>query len=210
MGYAIAQAAAKEGAEVNLISGPVALDALPFVKTHYVRSAKQMHSMVFQLVAKNDIFIATAAVADYRPALKINQKIKKDAQTLTLELVKNPDILSEVAALSDKPLCIGFAAETNALESYAIDKLTRKNLDMIVANKVGDSINDVKMGITFKEDNKSVQAIGFESDNNELQLFFWAEKSHVGDEHKLISKKLLFASKKKLAQQLIEEIAGLS
>ena len=177
MGYAIAQAALDEGAQVILVSGPVSLTAPEQAQTHYVRSALEMHDTVLQLVDSADVFIATAAVADYRPVQKVAQKIKKNADNLTIELVKNPDILSAVAALPDKPVTIGFAAETNDLEKYAIDKLQRKNLDMIAANLVGDGE-------------------GFEADNNELTLFL-----------PNTSKKLPFASKKQLAKQLIEEIA---
>jgi len=183
MGYAIAQAALDEGAQVVLVSGPVALKAPPQVEMHSVRSALEMHKTVLQLVKTADVFIATAAVADYRPVKKLTQKIKKDADKLSIELVKNPDILAEVAALTDKPVTIGFAAETNDLEAYALDKLERKNLNMIAANKVGDTE-------------------GFEKDNNELYLFWRSGKESV-----IRSRKLPFASKKQLAKQLIDEIA---
>ena len=177
MGYAIAQAAQQYGAEVILISGPVALTAPDNVNVTRVRSAQEMHEAVFQSIADIDIFIATAAVADYRPIKKIVNKIKKNADNLTIELIKNPDILADVAALEDKPITIGFAAETNDIEKYALDKLKRKNLDMIAANKVGESA-------------------GFEADNNELHLF-WHNDGY---------KKLPYASKKQLARQLIDEI----
>lgn len=177
MGYAIAQAAQQYGAEVLLISGPVALDAPDSIELIRVRSAQQMHDAVFQVIDDIDIFIATAAVADYRPVEKVLNKIKKNTDTLTIELVKNPDILADVAALEDKPMTIGFAAETNDLEKYALDKLQRKNLDMIAANKVGETQ-------------------GFEADNNELHLF-WHNDGY---------KKLPYASKKQLARQLIDEI----
>jgi len=191
MGYAIAQAAREQGAEVVLVSGPVALSVPENIETHRVRSAVQMHEAVLQLVNKADVFIATAAVADYRPVQKIDKKIKKNNANLTIELVKNPDILSDVAALPDKPLTIGFAAETNDLESYAKEKLQRKNLDMIAANQVSDSE-------------------GFEKDHNELQLFFsdsWSKKLAPTDTEAIVSKKLPFASKQQLARELITEIS---
>ncbi|MCU7938245.1 MAG: bifunctional phosphopantothenoylcysteine decarboxylase/phosphopantothenate--cysteine ligase CoaBC [gamma proteobacterium symbiont of Bathyaustriella thionipta] len=181
MGYAIAQAAQQYGAEVILISGPVTLAAPENIERVLVRSAQQMHQAVFQSIAETDIFIATAAVADYRPIKKIADKIKKNADKLTIELIKNPDILADVAARADKPVTIGFAAETNDLEKYAVDKLKRKNLDMIAANKVGESA-------------------GFDSDNNELHLFWHNEEYDIG------YKKLPHTSKKQLARQLIDEI----
>lgn len=184
MGYAIARAAQLKGAEVLLISGPVALPAPDDVALTLVRSAQQMHAAVFQEIADIDIFIATAAVADYRPENKVSSKIKKNTDKLSIELIKNPDILADVAALTDKPLTIGFAAETNNLEHYAVDKLKRKNLDMIAANKVGESQ-------------------GFEADNNELHLFWQNKDEEQG------YKKLAYAGKKQLAGQLIDEIVFL-
>ncbi len=189
MGYAIAQAALDEGAKVILVSGPTALDAPQNAELFLVRSARQMYDTVFQRIDSVDIFIATAAVADYRPIKKIDKKIKKNADKLTIELVKNPDILKDVAALLNKPVSIGFAAETNDIESYALDKLQRKNLDMIAANKVGETE-------------------GFEGDNNELHLF-WRPRVNKRKSHKkteISSKKLPYASKKQLAEQLIDEI----
>ena len=184
MGYAIARAAREQGAEVVLISGPVAVQPAQHITLVAVRSARQMHDAVFQFIADTDIFIATAAVADYRPMEKVSRKIKKHARSLTIEMIKNPDILADVALLPDKPLTIGFAAETNELKKYALDKLTRKNLDMIVANEVGE-------------------LKGFEVDNNELHLF-WHEQ-HRHDAYK----KLAYAGKDQLADQLIIEIASL-
>ena len=181
MGYAIAQAAQQQGAEVILVSGPVALNAPDNIQLIQVRSAQQMHEAVFKAISRVDIFIGTAAVADYRPIKKRTNKIKKNADNLTIELLKNPDILADVAALADKPITIGFAAETNDIEKYAIDKLKRKNLDMIAANKVGGSE-------------------GFEADHNELYLFWHNQK---GDN---CYKKLAYASKKQIAVQLIAEM----
>lgn len=181
MGYAIAQAAVDAGAQVILVSGPVSIDSPAGIDVHQVRSAQQMYECVFKLIESVDIFIATAAVADYRPITKISQKIKKNNNNLIIELLRNPDILSDVAALKDNPVTIGFAAETNDAEKYALDKLKRKKLDMIVANQVGDEK-------------------GFEKDDNELTLFW-----HEGDG--IQSKKLPFTSKKALAKQLISEIS---
>ena len=187
MGYAIAQAAINEGAQVQLVSGPVSIKSPQNAQLYKVRSAQQMHEIVLSLAASADIFIATAAVADYRPITKKTEKIKKETQNLTLELIKNPDILSDVAALANGPVTIGFAAETNDLEHYAIDKLKRKKLNMIAANQVGDTK-------------------GFEKENNELNLFWYKGSSETQD-GVLLAKKLPFASKKYLAQQLIEHIA---
>jgi len=138
MGYAVAQAAAEAGAHVTLISGPTALATPPRVERIDVRSAQDMHAAVMARAADADIFIATAAVADYRPAAPSAQKIKKTADTLSLELVRNPDILAEVAMLEDGPFTVGFAAETERLLEHARDKLARKGLDMIAANPVGE------------------------------------------------------------------------
>jgi len=140
MGYAIAQAAAEAGAKVILISGPTALAAPPRVERIDVRSAQQMFDAVMQHVTNSDIFISTAAVADYRPVNIAEQKIKKTKDTLTLELQRNPDILAAVAALENAPFTVGFAAETEGLEQHAREKLERKGVDMIAANLVGEGI----------------------------------------------------------------------
>ncbi len=137
MGYSLAQAFGEAGAQVTLISGPVALSAPAGIKVITVDSAQQMFDAVVAHSAEQDLFIASAAVADYRPVQTQPAKIKKQQARLTLELVRNPDILAHVAALSPRPFCVGFAAETHELEHYARDKLTRKNLDMVVANVVG-------------------------------------------------------------------------
>ncbi len=181
MGYAIARAASASGARVILVSGPVNIEAPQGVEIHQVRSAQKMHKKVFSLVEQADIFIATAAVADYRPITKNHEKIKKTNDRLNIEFVKNPDILSAVSDSENKPFCVGFAAETNQMKTYAIDKLKRKNLDMIVANQVGDDK-------------------GFEKDNNELSLYWFKENA-------LQEKILPFASKINLARQLIKEIS---
>ncbi|SDM06429.1 phosphopantothenoylcysteine decarboxylase / phosphopantothenate--cysteine ligase [Modicisalibacter muralis] len=141
MGYALAAAAASRGARVRLISGPVALDTPPGVERIDVESAIEMCEAVRRAAADSDIFIGCAAVADYRAEQISEHKLKKttDDDTLTLRLVKNPDIIAEIAACEPRPLMIGFAAETRDLETYARDKLIRKNLDMIVANDVGQA-----------------------------------------------------------------------
>jgi phosphopantothenoylcysteine decarboxylase/phosphopantothenate--cysteine ligase len=137
MGYAVAEAARDAGAEVVLISGVTSLPAPQDVTRIEVETALHMREAVMQAMPC-DIFIGTAAVADYRPTETALQKIKKNADTLTLELVKNPDILSEVAALALRPFTVGFAAETEHLLDHARAKLQRKKLDMIAANLVSE------------------------------------------------------------------------
>ena len=156
MGYAIARAAREAGAEVTLVSGPVALATPAGVTRVDVESAEQMHQAVMSRVGECDLFIGCAAVADYRPAQVANQKIKKtgDNDQMQLTLVKNPDIIAAVGALSDKPFTVGFAAETVDVEQYALDKLQRKRLDMIAANDV------------------SRAGQGFNADDNALTVFW--------------------------------------
>lgn len=139
MGFAIAQAAVDMGAEVTLVSGPVNLPSPSGVKRINVDSAQQMLDAVLSQVDKQDIFIGCAAVADYCVKNIASSKIKKSAETMTLALVRNPDILATVAALENKPFTVGFAAETHDVENYARDKFARKNLDMIAANDVSQS-----------------------------------------------------------------------
>jgi phosphopantothenoylcysteine decarboxylase/phosphopantothenate--cysteine ligase len=153
MGYAIADALLREGADLTLVSGPVALAPPQGARVVTVESAQQMHDAVMAAVAEADLFIACAAVADYRPARVAAHKIKKHNDTLTLELVRNPDILRDVAALQERPFCVGFAAETQNLEQYAADKRRDKGVEMIAANLVGGQQ-------------------GFESDDNAL-LVLW-------------------------------------
>jgi len=136
MGYALAAGLAGLGAEVTLVSGPTALDCPPGIERVPVESAAQMHAAVMARIDVVDLFVATAAVADYRPRSAAAAKIKKDADVLTLELVRNTDILASVAALPNGPFTVGFAAETHDLERYAAGKLERKGLDMIAANRV--------------------------------------------------------------------------
>ncbi|MDP4028657.1 MAG: bifunctional phosphopantothenoylcysteine decarboxylase/phosphopantothenate--cysteine ligase CoaBC [Gallionella sp.] len=150
MGYAIAQAALEQGAEVTLVSGPTALAKPQGAQGVDVTSAAQMFEAVKQRADDCDIFIGVAAVADYRVAQPSEQKIKKSAAPLTLELVPNPDILAYVAALPDPPFCVGFAAESENLAKYAEQKRCVKNVPLLVGNL-------------------AQQAIG--SDENELVLF---------------------------------------
>ncbi len=137
MGYAVAAAAVRAGAKVVLVSGPTILPTPQGVQRIDVESAHQMHQAVLEVVDHCDLFIATAAVADYRPVAAAEQKIKKSDAALTLALEPTKDILAEVAARSEGPFTVGFAAETEDVEAYARAKLERKALDMIAANGVG-------------------------------------------------------------------------
>ncbi|RBP49330.1 bifunctional phosphopantothenoylcysteine decarboxylase/phosphopantothenate--cysteine ligase CoaBC [Arenicella xantha] len=139
MGYALAQAAAEAGAQVTLISGPTSLTKPERVTSVDVVSACDMHNAVMERIAEQDIFIGVAAVADYRPVDSADQKIKKNADEMTITMVKNPDILADVANLEHAPFCVGFAAETHDVVDYARGKLERKKLDLIAANHVGGS-----------------------------------------------------------------------
>ncbi len=136
MGYAVARAAAEAGAEVMLISGPVALSVPDRVQCVAVNTAMQMREAVFAGIGNTDIFIAVAAVADYRSVEHADQKIKKTQTRLDLMLEQTPDILGEVAARPRPPFTVGFAAETERLREHALDKLASKGLDMIAANDV--------------------------------------------------------------------------
>ncbi|NIY49729.1 bifunctional phosphopantothenoylcysteine decarboxylase/phosphopantothenate--cysteine ligase CoaBC [Cedecea colo] len=161
MGYAIAAAAATRGANVTLVSGPVALSTPAWVKRIDVNSALEMEAAVQQNVSGQHIFIGCAAVADYRAASVANEKIKKQGAEITLKMVKNPDIVAGVAALSvSRPYVVGFAAETTNVEEYARQKRIQKNLDLICANDVSQT------------------GQGFNSDSNALHLF-WQEGDKV-------------------------------
>ena len=150
MGFAIAEAFAKRGAKVTLIAGPVNLTASSNIHRINVTSAQEMWQAALESAVKNHIFIGCAAVADYRIANVADQKIKKSAEEMTLKLVKNPDIIADVAHLTEKrPFTVGFAAETQNVADYAKDKLTRKNLDMICAN-------DVSGGQVFGQDHNTL------------------------------------------------------
>jgi len=161
MGYAIAAAAAARGANVTLVSGPVALSTPAWVKRIDVTSALEMEAAVQQNVSGQHIFIGCAAVADYRAASVADEKIKKQGAEITLKMVKNPDIVAGVAVLSaNRPYVVGFAAETTNVEEYARQKRIKKNLDLICANDV------------------SQIGQGFNSDSNALHLF-WQEGDKV-------------------------------
>ena len=152
MGYAIAQAAIEAGAQVTLITGPVNLIPPERATTISVTSALEMYEAVMQAVNDCDVFIACAAVSDYRSQEIASQKIKKNTDTLQLQLVKNPDILAEVSALKSRPFCLGFAAESENLLINARNKLERKGLDAIIANPISDD------------------RVGFDSDDNKAWL----------------------------------------
>lgn len=140
MGFALAQAAAEAGATVTLVSGPVQLQTPHAVNRIDVTTALEMHDAVMRNIEECDIFFAVAAVSDYRPATVAMQKIHKHDDISQLELVRNPDIAASVGALSKKPFMVGFAAETENMIASARSKLTRKSMDMIVANKVCDGM----------------------------------------------------------------------
>jgi phosphopantothenoylcysteine decarboxylase / phosphopantothenate---cysteine ligase len=137
MGFAVAQAAREAGADVVLVSGPVSLATPAGVRRIDVESATEMLDAVLGEVDGADIFISTAAVADYRPAVAAEQKIKKTSDRLDLSMERTPDVLATVAARPNRPFVVGFAAETESVEQHARGKLLKKNLDMIAANEVG-------------------------------------------------------------------------
>jgi len=178
MGYALAQAAVEAGAHTVLISGPTQLAAPERLEFVSVTTAEEMLHAAMDQAASCDLFIAAAAVADYRPAQVAAQKIKKTDETLTLALVKNPDIVASVAALKSKPMVVGFAAESENLIAHAQQKLLRKNLDLIIANDI------------------SAEGIGFNSDNNAVTVI---------DKEQLVS--ISPRSKQQLARELIRLIA---
>jgi phosphopantothenoylcysteine decarboxylase/phosphopantothenate--cysteine ligase len=137
MGFAVAGALRERGASVMLVSGPCDLPCPAGVELLRVESARQMHEAVMERAAACDIFVGAAAVADYRPVAPASEKIKKHESALTLHLVRNPDILADVAGMIGGPFTVGFAAETESLERHALRKLESKGLDMIAANLVG-------------------------------------------------------------------------
>jgi phosphopantothenoylcysteine decarboxylase/phosphopantothenate--cysteine ligase len=137
MGFAMAAAMRAAGADVVLVTGPVCLETPLGVRRIDVESCAQMHAAVQRELPGTAIFIGTAAVADYRPAACAEHKIKKRSDTLSLELTRTTDVLSQVSASSQRPFVVGFAAETQAVEQHAREKLQAKNLDLIAANEVG-------------------------------------------------------------------------
>ncbi len=155
MGFAIAEAARDAGANVQLISGPVVLETPEGIKCINVSTAQEMLTAVKQEIDIQQIFISCAAVADYRPVTKQPEKIKKLHADLSLSLARNPDIVSEITKLKNKPFVIGFAAETRELEKYALQKLDHKRLDIIAGNNVADP------------------HLGFNSEENALEVY-WA------------------------------------
>jgi phosphopantothenoylcysteine decarboxylase / phosphopantothenate---cysteine ligase len=178
MGYALARAALAAGAEVSLVSGPVNLPQLANAKIIPVESAAQMYDEVMARAMYCDIYIGTAAVADYSPVFSAKEKIKKDADKIDLVLAKTRDILSSVGRLDNAPFVVGFAAETTNLEAYALEKLHSKNLNMIAANWVGQTEG------------------GFDSEQNALEIFWKNGRTS-----------LPMMNKHQLALQLIELIA---
>jgi phosphopantothenoylcysteine decarboxylase / phosphopantothenate---cysteine ligase len=179
MGYAIAQAAMEADAKVVLVSGPVALSTPRGVERIAVETAEEMREAVMARIQDCDLFIAAAAVADYRCQEPATQKLKKTAaSTITLTLERTPDVLAQVASRPKPPFTVGFSAETENLEKNALDKLVRKSLDMIVANEVG------------------WPGVGFESDENALSVFWKGGK-----------RELSRALKAQLARDLVEIIA---
>jgi phosphopantothenoylcysteine decarboxylase/phosphopantothenate--cysteine ligase len=137
MGFAVAQAAREAGASVVLVAGPVSLPTPAGVTRIDVESAAEMLTAVLRELPGTEVFISTAAVADYRPARAAEQKIKKTSDTLELAMERTTDVLATVAARSERPFVVGFAAETESVEQNARSKLLKKNLDMIAANEVG-------------------------------------------------------------------------
>lgn len=180
MGFAITTACIEAGAQVTLVSGPVHLPTPERARRIDVASARQMHEAVLAEVAGCDVFIGTAAVADYAPVECATHKIKKTgADELVIRLSMNPDIIAAVAALPQRPFTVGFAAETRDVIAYGREKLARKKLDMIVANDVGDP------------------SIGFNSDENAVTVIW-----HDGH------RELPRASKDRIARAIVELLAG--
>jgi phosphopantothenoylcysteine decarboxylase/phosphopantothenate--cysteine ligase len=178
MGFAIARAAVDAGAITTLIAGPVALETPESVARVDVTSADEMLQACLAQIDQCDIFIGCAAVADYRPAHSEAQKIKKTTDTMQIELVRNPDIISAVSAHPQRPFTVGFAAETREVESYAQAKLENKKLDMIVANDVSNA------------------DAGFNSDENAATILWPGGKTSVE-----------LTAKHQLARILVESIA---
>jgi phosphopantothenoylcysteine decarboxylase/phosphopantothenate--cysteine ligase len=181
MGFAIAAAAARRGAETVLVAGPVSLATPDGVRRIDVRSARQMHDAVLAQLP-SDAYIGAAAVADFTPRAVSTSKIKKRAgeEGLTLHLVRTPDILADVAMHASRPrLVVGFAAETDDVARHARDKLARKRIDLIAANRVG------------------IADGGFESDDNALTLIWHDGERTLGP-----------APKTRLAEELLDMVMG--
>ena len=181
MGFALARAARDAGAQVTLVCGPVVQDTPRGIERIDVTSALQMHREVMQRATAVDVFIGVAAVADYRPAEISAQKIKKgEGQPPSITLIRNPDILAEVAALENAPLCVGFAAESHNLAAYAQKKRQAKRIPLIVGNLIGD---------------------GFGGDSNKIVLFDDAGETHLAPATKLELSRTLVAH---IAQMLAD------
>jgi len=177
MGYAMASAAAAQGATVILVSGPVALGDPRDVEVHRVETAEEMYAATHANLDGVDLFIAAAAVADYRPVSVSEQKIKKKDEAMQIDMLRSKDILASVAALEAAPFTVGFAAETENLREYALAKLENKRLDMIIANQVG-------------------RDCGFDHDENTVCVY-------TPDSHQSFP----MTAKAELARELIEVIA---
>ena len=184
MGYNMAEAARDAGVNVILISGPVDLEKPDGMKIIDIESADQLLAAAHGNIAAVDIFVAVAAVADYRPVRVEQQKIKKSDDRLLLDLVQTPDTLASVSALPDRPFCVGFAAETENLEQYALAKLDGKKLDVIVANQVGT-------GLGFDSDENAVEVFW---DGGEKKFPTSAKSTLAVDLIKLISKRYVSAA----------------
>ena len=178
MGYAMANAAAAEGARVILISGPVSIAEPRGIEVHHVETAEEMYAATHEHIAGADLFIGAAAVADYRPVDAAEQKIKKNDENMAIEMVRSRDILASVAALDPPPFTVGFAAETENLREYALGKLEKKRLNMIIANQVG-------------------RDRGFDHDDNTVCVY-------TPDGHQSFP----MTAKKELARDLIDVIAA--
>ncbi len=180
MGFAIAEAARDMGAEVTLVAGPVHLPTPDRIKRINVQTTQEMLHECMERMATTDIFIASAAVCDYRPVKIAQEKIKKKQNSLMLELVQNPDILATVSSHAERPFCVGFAAETQDLASFGQQKLSQKRLDLLVANDV------------------SVPGIGFGSDYNAATLM-WQDQVETIER----------TTKQKLALKILKRIQAL-
>jgi len=185
MGYALARAARQRGAQVILVSGPTPLTPPHGVEFHMIETAQEMREVVINKAPQCDVVIKAAAVSDYRPKLRAGQKLKKNTKTLTLELVRNPDILAELGKRKDKdsrrPILVGFAAETESLLANAREKLKNKNLDLIVANDVSRS------------------DAGFQVDTNQVKLIF--KEGQI--------KELPLMSKEEVAHRILDHVRGM-
>lgn len=177
MGFAVAEALYSAGADVTLVSGPVHLNAPAGIERINVETAEEMLTAVQSKLTDAQIFVATAAVSDYRAATIATSKIKKTADALSLDLARTPDILATVGASANPPFLVGFAAETDHVERNALVKLNSKHLDMIAANKVGDGL-------------------GFDKDDNALTVYW-----HGGQQE------MCLCNKRDLAKQLVQLIA---